>query len=232
MRRIRLIPGRHRAVASGKLMYGRDQSNSDRQALTDYHLSCSNPLARYYTCAQTHFLLCPLCFVMATLQSTQFVQFAFPLSNPPFHNRNTLWSSEPSRSIPSLNASGNQRIHRPKAASSRSGYQIEAGRNTAARAEGTWTSYTESEFVLYAPTNNDDESDDDLLSLEEQSRATLRPKISTEASNAGSTLQRLEQPALHWVGLQVSRTQSRSSERQGSSRGRCTGCPSCSEAVR
>jgi hypothetical protein len=88
-------------------------------------------------------------------------------SNPLFYNRNTLWSSEPSRSIPSLNASGSQRIHRPTATLSHSGYQIEAERNTAARAEGTWTSYTESEFVLCTSADNDDESDDDLPSLEE-----------------------------------------------------------------
>jgi hypothetical protein len=231
MRRIRLVPGQQTAVASGRLMCGRDQSNSDRQALTDYHLSCSIPLAGYSTYAQTGFLLCPLRFVMATLQSTQFVQFAFPLSNPLLHNRNTPWSSEPSRSIPPLNASGSQRIHRPTATFSRSGYQIEAERNTAARAKGAWTSYTESEFVLCAPADNNDESDDDLPSLEGQSRATLRPKISTEASNAGSTLQCLEQPALHWAGLQVNRTQSGPCERQGGSRGRCTGRPSCSEAV-
>lgn len=171
---------------------------------------------------------------MAALESTQFVQFTLPpsnplfynrntprpsepLSNPPFYDRNTLWSSEPSCSIPSLNASGSQRIHSPTAAFSRSGCQIVAERNTAARAEGTWTSYTESEFVLCAPADNDDESDDDLSSLEEQSRATLRPKISTEASNAGFILQRLEQPALHWAGLQVNRTQSGSGQHLGSS---------------
>jgi len=177
-------------------MCGRDQSNSDRQALTVYHLSRSIPLAGYSTHAQTGFLLCPLRFVMAALESTQFVQFAFPLSNQSFYNRNTLWSSEPSRSSPSLNASGSQRIHRPTATFSCSGYQIEAERNTAARAE-----------------------DNDLPFLEEQSRATLRPKISTEASNARSTLQRLEQPALlHWAGLQVNRTQPGSGERQDGSR--------------
>jgi hypothetical protein len=169
---------------------------------------------------------------MATLESTPFVQFAFPLSNQPFYNRNTLWSSEPSPSITSLNASGGQRIHRLTDASSRSGYQIEAERNTVARAEGTWTSYTEREFVLCAPANNDHESDDDLPSLEEQSRATLRPKISTEASNAGSTLQCLEQPALHWAGLQVNRTQPGPGKRQTSNRGRCTGRLLYSEAGR
>jgi hypothetical protein len=169
---------------------------------------------------------------MAALESSQFVQFPFPLSNPPLHNRNTLWSSEPSRSNRSLNAGGSQRIHRPTATFSRSGYQIEAERNTAARAEGTWMSYTESEFVLCAPADNDNESDDDLPSLEEQSRATLRPRISTEASNTGSTLQHLEQPALHWAGLQVNRIQPGSGERQGGSRRRCTGCPLYSEAGR
>jgi hypothetical protein len=81
---------------------------------------------------------------MAALESTQFVQFAFPPSNPPFYNRNTLWSSKPSRSNRSLDASGSQKIRRPAATSSRSS-QIEADRNTAARAEGTWKSHTESE---------------------------------------------------------------------------------------
>jgi hypothetical protein len=169
---------------------------------------------------------------MAALESKPFVQFVFPPSNPPFYNRNTLWSSEPSRSNRSLNASGSQRIHRPAATFSRSRYQIEAERNTAARAEGTSTSYTKSEFVLCAPADNDDESDDDLPPLKEQSRATLRPKISTEASGAGSTLQRLEQPALHWAGLQVNRTQLGSGEPQDGSRGRCIGCPPYSEAGR
>ena len=72
--------------------------------------------------------------------------------------------------------------------------------------------------------DNDDELDDDSLSLKELSRAALRPKISTEASKTGSTLQSLELPALYWARLQVNPTQSGSSERQGSSRGRCTGC--------
>jgi hypothetical protein len=58
----------------------------------------------------------------------------------------------------------------------------------AARAKGIWTSYTKSEFVLCAPANNNNESDDDLPSLKEQSQATLRPKISIEASNTGYTL--------------------------------------------
>jgi hypothetical protein len=61
MRRIRLISGQHTAVASGKLMCGRDQSNSDRQAITDYHLSCSIPLAGFHMLklvfSSAHFVL-------------------------------------------------------------------------------------------------------------------------------------------------------------------------------
>ena len=60
MRRIGLTSGQHTVVTSGKLMCGRDQSNSDRQALTDYHLSRSISLAGYSTHAQIGFLLCPL----------------------------------------------------------------------------------------------------------------------------------------------------------------------------
>jgi len=85
MRRFRLISGQHTAVASGKLMCGREQSDSDK--LTDYHLSRSIPVTGYSTYAQTGFLLCPLRFVMAALESTQFVQLHFPLSNQPFYNR-------------------------------------------------------------------------------------------------------------------------------------------------
>lgn len=55
--------------------------------------------------------------------------------------------------------------------------------------------------------DKDDESDDDLLSLDELSRAALRPKISTKASKTGPILQRAEQPALQRVGQQVDRTQ-------------------------
>jgi hypothetical protein len=36
---------------------------------------------------------------MAALEGAPFVQFAFPLSNQPFYNGNTLWSSEPSLSL-------------------------------------------------------------------------------------------------------------------------------------
>jgi hypothetical protein len=58
-------------------------------------------------------------------------------------NRNALWPDKTSRSIPSLNASGNQKIRTP-AATSRSS-QIEADRNTAVSAEGKWKSHTKSE---------------------------------------------------------------------------------------
>jgi hypothetical protein len=51
-----------------------------------------------------------------------------------------------------------------------------------------WTSYTESEFVPYALANNNDKSEDDLPSLEEQSRAALHPNISTKASKTRSAL--------------------------------------------
>jgi len=99
-------------------------------------------------------------------------------------------------------------IRRPAVTFPRVGCQIEANRNTAARAEDR----------KRALADNDDESDDDFSSLEELCRAALRPKISTEASKTSSTLQRLEQPALHRAGLQVDRIQSGSGERQDVSR--------------
>ena len=123
---------------------------------------------------------------MAALESTQFVQLHFPLSNQPFYNRKLSGLLNPAvQSLHSTPAAAREYTGL-RSPFPRSGYQIEAERNTAARAKGTWTSYTESEFVLCALADNDDESDDDLPFLEEQSRATLRPKISTEASNAGS----------------------------------------------
>jgi hypothetical protein len=137
MRRIRLISEQLTAVASGKLRCGRDQTNSDKQALTDDHLSRSIPLAEHSTHTQTR-SLCPLRFVMAALGSTQFDRFAFPPSNPPFWN---------SHSIRSLSGGGSQKRCRPTAASSRPS-QIEADRSTAARAKGMWESYTKSETVL------------------------------------------------------------------------------------
>jgi hypothetical protein len=59
--------GQYTAVTSGKLMCGRDQSNSNRQAIADYRLSCLIPLAGYSLYAQTGFLLCVLLFVIAAL---------------------------------------------------------------------------------------------------------------------------------------------------------------------
>jgi hypothetical protein len=55
MRRIRLISEQHTVVASGKLMCGRDQADPNKQALIDYHLSRSIPLAERSTHAQTGF---------------------------------------------------------------------------------------------------------------------------------------------------------------------------------
>ncbi|TAQ85245.1 hypothetical protein B7494_g6427 [Chlorociboria aeruginascens] len=58
--------------------------------------------------------------------------------------------------------------------------------------------------------------DNDHPSFEKLSREILRPKILTEALNAESTL---EQPTLHWAGLQVNRAQPGSGKRQDGSRG-------------
>jgi hypothetical protein len=73
---------------------------------------------------------------MAALESTRFVRFALPPSNSLFRNRNTLWPAKPSRAIRSLTSS--QKARRPAATLSRSKCQVEAHRNTAARADGTW----------------------------------------------------------------------------------------------
>lgn len=85
------------------------------------------------------------------------------------------------------------------------------------------------EFVE-TPADNGVEADTHPLPLEKQSRANLRPIISTKASNAESTLQRLERPAVHWAELQVNQTQSGLGEPQDGSRSECTDCPLYSEA--
>jgi hypothetical protein len=79
------------------------------QALTDYHLSRSIPPIEYSTHAQTGLLCAHFVLMIAALESTQFVQFALPLSDPPFYNRNAPWPSKLSHSIRSLNASGGQK---------------------------------------------------------------------------------------------------------------------------
>lgn len=150
-------------------------------------------LEMLHTCLNW-FALCSLRFVIAALESTQFVRFAFPSSNPPFCNSNSPCPSGPSRSIRPLNASGSQKTRRPAATFSRSGCQAEAHGNTAARADGR----------NRALADDDDESDDDLPSLEELTRTALRRKVSTEASKTESTVQRLEQPALNGAGLALS----------------------------
>jgi hypothetical protein len=43
-------------LRAAKLVRGGDQSNSDKQALADNHLSCSVPLAKYSADHQTDFL--------------------------------------------------------------------------------------------------------------------------------------------------------------------------------
>jgi hypothetical protein len=81
---------------------------------------------------------------MAALESTRFVQFTLPPSNPPFSNRNTLWPANPaktSRAIPSL--TGSQKARRPAATLQGAGCEAGAERNTTAGAEGAWKSPTQ-----------------------------------------------------------------------------------------
>ncbi|PVH68898.1 hypothetical protein DL98DRAFT_542042 [Cadophora sp. DSE1049] len=134
---------------------------------------------------------------MAALQSTKFVRFALPLSNPPFCNRKPLWPDQTSRSTRSLNTSGGQKTRIFADTLSCSAYQAKADR----------IGQRKLKIV-----------NDEFPSLEELSRAGLHSKISTEASKTGFTLQPLEQPALHGAGLQVNSTRSGSGECQGNSR--------------
>ena len=62
----------------------------NRQALTDYHLSCSIPSIKHSIYAQTGLLSVPFVLMIAAVESMQFVQYALLLSNPLFYNRNTL----------------------------------------------------------------------------------------------------------------------------------------------
>ncbi|KAG4430451.1 hypothetical protein IFR05_014059 [Cadophora sp. M221] len=140
---------------------------------------------------------------MAALERIRFVPFAVPSSNPPFCNGNTLWHDQTGPLIRSVNTGGGQKIRKSADPLSRSEYQ--ADRNGAARAQDP----------KHALADNDDESDDHFPSLEELSRAALSSKISTEASKTGCTLQRLEQPAVHSVGLQANPIQSGLGERRG-----------------
>ncbi|KAG0644942.1 hypothetical protein D0Z07_9333 [Hyphodiscus hymeniophilus] len=101
---------------------------------------------------------------MATLQSTQFDRFAFPLPTPPLCNSNALWPSEPMHSIRSLNAAGIKKVNGTVLASS----QIKANGITAVTAEAH-------ERAL---ADNGHNSDDDFPPLEELYRATLpQPQI-------------------------------------------------------
>jgi hypothetical protein len=45
-----------RQLRAAKLVHGRDQSNSDKQALANDYLTCSVALAEYSTHSQTDFL--------------------------------------------------------------------------------------------------------------------------------------------------------------------------------
>lgn len=72
-----------------------------------------------------------------------------------------------------------------------------------------------------ALANDNEESDDELPSLEE---LTARPpNISSEAAKTERTLPHLKQPARDGTGLQVNRIQSGLGGRQGDSQGRRTG---------
>jgi hypothetical protein len=83
---------------------------------------------------------------MAALESTKFISFTLPPLL--FYNNKTLWPTKTSRSIHSLNTSGNQKIHRPTTTLSHSSCQAKADRNTAVRAKGTWKSYTPKWIIL------------------------------------------------------------------------------------
>ncbi|KAH8591194.1 hypothetical protein B0O99DRAFT_690798 [Bisporella sp. PMI_857] len=136
---------------------------------------------------------------MAALESTKFVRFALPPSNPPLCNRNIFGPNKASRSIPL--STSRQKTPRPAAILSRSGCQAE-DRNAAAKGE-------ERKLAL----DNSDESDDDLPSLEELFQTI--PPVSSKGSRTEPTFQYLEQAALHGVEMQSDRTKSGLSERQG-----------------
>ena len=140
----RLIPDSLRQLRAAKMGCGRYLSNSDRQALTDYHLSPSIPPIKHSTHAQTGLLSAHFVLMMAALERTQFLPFVLPPSRP-LSDLNAFCHSNPIYLTRSLNASGSQKIRRPAATFPRVGRQIGADRNAAARAEGTWKSYIESE---------------------------------------------------------------------------------------
>lgn len=81
----------------------------------------------------------------------------------------TLWPAKTSRSSPLVS---NQIARKTALSFSYSGHQVEAVGNAVARARARGR--------MCALTASDDESDDDFPSVEELTRAALRPKISTE----------------------------------------------------
>lgn len=130
-----MVQGRHTAVAGGKLICGREQSNSNEQALSIHYLSHSIPLAEYFIACLNRYSLCPIHFIMATFESTKFIPFVFPPSNTRFCNNGSLLPAITSRSSHLVS---NQRIRGPAASSSHSESQVEVDRYAGARAEGTW----------------------------------------------------------------------------------------------
>jgi hypothetical protein len=71
--RVIRFPDSLQQLRAAKMVCGRDQSNSDGQALTDYHLSRSIPPIEHSTHAQTGLLSAHFVLMMAALESTQFV---------------------------------------------------------------------------------------------------------------------------------------------------------------
>lgn len=141
---------------------------------------------------------------MAAHENTQFVHSTVSPLSLPFHDRNVLWPAKTSRAIPSLTSS--QKARRPAASSSRAGCQAEGKGNAAARAECSKP----------ISAHSDDESDDDLPSLEELFRTTPLPNASTETSKIENTLEHHKHPAPN-AGILVDQTKSGLGERQGDS---------------
>lgn len=115
-------------------------TTSMRKRLWAYGLHSNRPVpfAKHFIACSNWFAFCPLHFVIAILESTKFVFFVFPLSNPQFCNRDPLWPAKPSISSHLIS---NQRVRRPAASFSRSRHQVEVYR---ARAESMWKQDTES----------------------------------------------------------------------------------------
>jgi hypothetical protein len=116
------------------LVCGRDPVPFGQAGITDNYFKPPNSPRRTSHTFSDWFSLYLLRFLMAALESTRFVPFALPPLNPSFCNNDTLWPAKTGRSIHSV--TGSQGVRSPTATFSSSGYQAEAGRNVAAKAEG------------------------------------------------------------------------------------------------